>query len=166
MARPPRFAPPRGFTLVEMIAVLAIVGVVAGLTAASLVGARSDARARDAAAGVHALLMAQRVRAMDRGAPAGVTLTPIEDDRAGAGLLADLVVDGRSIGARAFPGAGLSLWSPDVGEAASISVTFDTLGRTPSPGWRLIGPGDPPGRIWSISFDPIAGTPRLARLDD
>lgn len=152
-----------------MIVVLAILGGVMALTIVGVAAARDDADTRGVVTKIHTLLLEQRLRAMERSDPTTLTVTAEPEARAPEDLVVDLSGGGAPDEQRRIDAAGLRLATAEIETANWLSARFDAMGRTTEREWRFPRAGGAGGsgesKIWAILFDPVAGTPRLARLD-
>lgn len=93
----------RGFTLIELMAVVVIIGVSAAVAAPSVLGQMKDRRARDAAQQIANLYTVARARAMGRGAAVLVRYTSatgfvVEESIEGTARGADSCADAPGLG--------------------------------------------------------------------
>ncbi len=141
-----------GFTLFEVLIVVLMIGIIAGLVASRLAATTGHARRRDALRSVTTLLAEARVTAMRRSAAETVTLS------AGTNQISV------SWDERERSWSGLKMTPVDSLDTPleSLEARFDPEGRTRQRIWRFMGPerGD---TIWVITFDPVSGAPRLDR---
>ncbi|MDX2115437.1 MAG: prepilin-type N-terminal cleavage/methylation domain-containing protein [Planctomycetota bacterium] len=151
----------RGFTLIELVVVLVIVGAVAGAMASWALRPSEGARVRRAALGVMTGLVGARLEAMKSGRAVPWRVQAEKDE----------VVLMVSEELRAsFPLDGAAVWRPPSGpglsaEPLASSSWFDASGRTPA---RLVGiSGEGRGGsaggagartiVW-IELDPVSGS--------
>lgn len=147
----PRGGGKKGFSLLEMIVVIALAGLLAALAAPALVQGSAEQRERRRLGELVDLLRGQRVEAIRRAEPVRVRLA----------------VDGSGLTA----GRGdevLRRWSEwtmrpvgEEGEPVEARVVrFDSRGRSRIR--RLsFSASERSGTIWTIVFDPVSGTPTL-----
>ncbi len=155
------------FTLLEMVIVIALAGVVASLTLVSVFSVQQSAERRSTVTTIHALLLAQRVAAMEHAEPVSLTLElPEEPPGDGAPVfLVTLKGPNDLEDTRQLPAAGLT-FADEVGPLVRTTATFDAMGRTTARDWRFPLEEGGSGTMWRILFDPIAGNPRLGRLEE
>jgi prepilin-type N-terminal cleavage/methylation domain-containing protein len=156
-----------GFTLIEMIAVIALVGVVMSITLVSVFSVQESAQRQSTLTTIHSLLLAQRVAAMEHAQPVSLTLelpeeAPADTQRA---FVATLNGPGDVERTRTLPASGLA-FADEVGPLVRTTATFDAMGRTTQREWRFPLEEGGSGTMWRIIFDPIAGNPRLERLQN
>jgi len=148
----------RAFTLIELITVVAIVGLIAATLAVSI-GDQGSTLRRRAVGGVRDALILARVDAMRRVDPRTVTVS-IADDR--------LVLDGGGgDGApRSWRAPGLELAEEGLSKADAdrleddgvLVAVYDTQGRTDQRVWTFDASAAG-GTILSIRFDPVTSIP-------
>lgn len=184
--RRPRDGTPRAFTLIELVVVLALLGLIAALVAGS-VGAGSDRAARrDALRSLVTLLTTQRLECL-RGARSGGLSVTAE----GTILDVSTAIEPGGPGAvppvRQLRAPGMVMYDSTGAAARRLEARFDAWGRTPERRWMFLMPVLPgasadrgrapepaPGRldpdrpvpadrIWLIEFDPVSGAARLVQ---
>lgn len=174
----------RAFTIIEMVIVLAVLGLVVGITAPRFIGASVNAQARDAARGLVDTLTAQRaetIRSMkpkrlfllsDTSETPSIRLLDAIEDEATAALLESLLAERGKIDE---PFAPLGVWEGVAGEHDASQRSRSIRGLTIEPtgrmrldrgedGFALVVP-NAGGTIWWIGFDPISGIPSISRRD-
>jgi prepilin-type N-terminal cleavage/methylation domain-containing protein len=87
--RPSPLAPPRGFTLIEMLIVIGIMLILVGTAATMMKPASESRRIREAARMINIYLSTARNRAMELGRPCGVTFRCFATGQPGFALNAD-----------------------------------------------------------------------------
>lgn len=142
----------RGFTMLELVVVLALLALVVGLVLPSLGSWSRAGRARDAVFGVQAVLLTERAEAMRRAERRSVEL--LVDER---GLSVKAGED-----QRAWDAPGLRVRDAKGAIVTRASAEFDGSGRTGARRWT-IEPSDGGGTLWAIEFDPVSGAAELRR---
>ncbi len=145
----------QGFSLIEVVLVLAVLGVAASVVAVGLNRSGSSARQRAAVEGVLAALSSARLEAMKSQSRVRVELAPGE--AAGTLRLArasearwwhetglapslgatELASTGESGGVRREPASRVVDERANVGRSAAVAVTFDSSGRADRAAWLL-----------------------------
>lgn len=167
------------FSLLELIVVLAIVGLVGGLVVAGLSRPGGAGQQRESLSSVIESLQAARLEAMRGQRPVSVTIR-----REGDRLVLRGLETSRSFAAHgitpvlgtedaAVEGGGvnrLSVVDTGVDEVAhqgagELRVTFDSAGRTSRRLWRFApDEGSSLGRtMWLVRFEVVSGVPALTR---
>ena len=146
-----------GFSLLELLIVVAMMGLIAGLVSVRLLASTRAAQQRDAVDGIRLALADARVQAMRRGGretvqvmyePEGRRLDVVWMDQSRTWTNAPVEpVDDRGRGMDDF------------------EAVFDGEGRTRARAWRFKA-GEGGDTIFAIEFDPISGVPRSRRMTE
>lgn len=142
--------------MIELIVVLAIAGMIAGLVVTGIGRSGESARQRRAVEGLASELLGARIDAM-RSASAQ-RLIVRWNERELVSQTADRT--------RAWLSEGL-VPLDEYGETlAELVAEYDGAGRTTQRTWRFGVPATPQGTIWIIEFDPVSGVVRSRRAPD
>lgn len=134
----------RGFTLVELVLVLALIAVVAGLTLPAIGRGVDALEIRAEAAAFSAFLRYAREQAITRREPQEVSVNP------NAHLLTLRTAGAEARASRRLsPRIAISAESP-----AGLSITFSPRGLSSGGSWRLVGRD---GRAYRVQVDPLTG---------
>ena len=150
---PSRQAVARGFSLLEMIVVLVILGVVAGLVAPMVSRSAGLGRERRAVGELVTVFSIHRLSAIQTGQTVAVELTPIRGGalRVRAGE-SDRLLD-------RFP---LVLIDAAGDTQDGARIVFGPRGRADL-GALLFRSASERDRLWTIEFDPVGGVPTARR---
>lgn len=150
----------RGFTMLELVIVLVIVGMTATLVVTGVVRSNPAIQRRDAVTAIHTALLHARADAMQLGEQVSVRVEFGEDStitilREHA---SEVVVSAPSLIRHILntPAGPNALTDPN----APLSATFSSGGRTDQREWAF-GLDDSADTLWTIRFDPLSGAPRL-----
>lgn len=142
----------RGFTLLELVVVVGLLAMAAGLAAASLGGSGPAARRSAALRGVTTELAVARIEAMRTGRVVEVAVM-----RRGDAMIAQ-----SSKRERSWPAAGLVATAP----RGEWRAEFDSSGRTTQRTWGFSIESEAAGERFVIDFDPVSGAPHLRRSSE
>ncbi len=137
---------PRAFTLLELIIVLAIAALLAGLAVPAAARAMAGATPRSTLTDLRANLALARAAALKAGEPVQATVT--------------LEKDALSVTYQDKSRAIRAAWLPDTAEqTAPQSVRFDPMGLADRRKLQFSAPSsdDAAPTIWAIPFDPVSG---------
>lgn len=138
----------RGVTLLELIVVLAIIALAAGLVAPTIARSTDSLRLRAEVAGFSALLRHAREQAITTRRAHRVVVDPA--DHQVRVLVGDEVRRTRAIPAR---------WRIDVPGRASLAVRFEPHGASTGGDYRILADDV----TWRVTVDPLTGRVRTAR---
>lgn len=147
----------RGFTLLELVLVLAILALAAGMIVPAMGGWSRAGKLREAVGGIRTMLLVERVEAMRRGERRRLEVTAGE-----SGLAATSGGELRS----SWDAGGIGLRDSAGRVVERLAAEFDASGRTVERRWefRAEGPrGGGAGTMWAIVFDPVTGAAELRR---
>lgn len=141
-----------GFTLIELMVVLGIFAMAAGLVAAGLGSSSARARERRALEGLATELLVARIDAMRTGTARDLTAR-----------IADASLSTHRAGRERQWKAGTL-----VGRAPNqhFAVRFDPCGRTTERRWEFAREGQSANTLFVIEFDPVSGAPNLRRASE
>lgn len=142
----------RGFTLVELLVVLGIIAMAAGLVAANARGSSDEARRHRALEGLATELLITRIDAMRSGVPRTLDVRLQEDH----------MTSDRPGRTRDWASPGLLAITP----RQMFSARFEPSGRTSERLWKFTRTGDAANTLFVIEFDPVSGAPDLRRASE
>lgn len=149
-----------GFTLIELILVVVLIGGISALVVSALVGRSAGAERRRAAGNLVAALATSRVDAMRTGAAVTV------EARCAEGKLTFAVGDRVT----EWPARGLEIADVAGAPLRPARVRFQPSGRCDAQTWLLVveNAAQPAvaGRMWRVEFDPVSGAASLRREGD
>lgn len=138
-----------GFTLLELVVILALAGLIAGLTIAAVGRVSGAAADRRTIGEISAWVSSARVEAMRS-----------SDD-------VDVEVRGTDDGLRGTAGGRTASWRTALrpvdaasGPIAAHEASFAPSGRTRARLWRFMASADG-DTIWTVAFDPVSGAPTI-----
>jgi general secretion pathway protein H len=138
----------RGFTLLELLVVLAIIAIAAGLAAPAIGRSTDSLKARGEIAGFSAVLRHAREQAITTRRPHRVVVVPAEHQvRVFAG---DELRRTRAVPER---------WTIQAPGPAGLSVRFEPHGASTGADWRIVANEV----TWRVTVDPMTGRVRSAR---
>jgi len=152
--QPARTRTPRGFSLLEIIIVLVLMGLVAGLVAPTVTRSASVGHERRVLGELINTMLARRLDAIRSGHDVRVQITLDEGRRL------TLRVGDREHHWDNWP---LDLLDEAGEPGGQAHITFDLRGRADMESLTLRSARSP-GRIWRIEFDPVGGVPTAHRL--
>lgn len=136
----------RGFTLLELIVVLAIAGLVLGITAAALYRSSASSARKRAMEEMVIALGATRVEAMRRASAIEIEVSTSDNE-------VTLVAGDRT---RTWEAPGLVAQS-------AMKSTFEPSGLIRARAWRFADTTHSQATLFTVVFDPISGAPALRR---
>jgi len=145
----------RAFTLLELVAVLAVLGLIMGLTAPAAIRSLDRDAAREQVRDFARLLAAERLEAMQR---TEVRTVQIEFNARRRSLEVDSLLDA----SRAWKEWQTAMVDAEGERLESARITFSADGRAIGPVLRFADANADGGdRAWRIECDPITGVPRV-----
>lgn len=145
------------FTLLELVIVIALVAMIAGLVLPAVGGWSRAGRAREAMLGLHGLLLTERVEAMRQASVRRVEVTMERQE------LVARVTDEEP---RRWPVGAVTMRDARGREAEKLVAEFSATGRTTARRWvfeQAEGSRDASGTLWRIEFDPVSGAAEAVR---
>ncbi len=141
-----------GFTLLELVAVVGLLAMTAGLVAASLGGSSVAARQRRALEGLTTELLVTRIEAMRTGSERELRVVVGDESLRTS-------TSGRE---RSWPVKQLV----GVASRQEFSARFDPSGRTSERAWNFTRQAEAANTLFVIEFDPVSGAPHLRRASE